>query len=78
MAAGSGVVAGAGILYMMSVTLSMLDNAPDWPTNGVLLLSAITGAILSLSLGIISGATEKPEPEEHESISLAARRMPVR
>src|SRR5216110_2471698 len=78
MAAGAGVVAGAGILYMMSVTLSMLDNAPDRPTNGVLLLSAITGAILSLALGIIIGATEKPEPEAQESIPLSARRLPVR
>src|SRR5213592_2402072 len=76
-AAGAGVVAGAGILYMLSVTLSMLDNAQDRPTNGVLLHSAITGAILALALGIIIGATEKPEPEEHESVSLAARRMPV-
>jgi len=78
MAAGAGVVAGGGILYMMAVTLSMLDNAPDRPTNGVLLLSAVTGAILALALGIIIGATEKPEPEAQESISLAARRMPVR
>src|SRR5207237_580673 len=78
MAAGAGVVAGAGILYMLSVSLSMLDNAPDRPTNGVLLLSAITGAILSLALGIIIGATEKPEPETQESISLSARRLPVR
>src|SRR5438445_3017798 len=78
MAAGAGVVAGGGILYMMAVTLSMLDNAPDRPTNGVLLLSALTGAILALALGIIIGATEKPEPEAQESISLAARRMPVR
>jgi tRNA A-37 threonylcarbamoyl transferase component Bud32 len=78
MAAGTGVVAGAGILYMMAVTLSMLDNAPDRPTDGVLLLSAITGAILSLALGIIIGATEKPEPEALESVPLAARRLPVR
>jgi tRNA A-37 threonylcarbamoyl transferase component Bud32 len=78
MAAGAGVVAGAGILYMMAISLSMLDNAPDRPTNGVLFLSAITGAILSLALGIIIGATEKPEPETHESISLSARRLPVR
>src|SRR3989475_1955952 len=78
MAAGAGVAAGGGILYMMAVTLSMLDNAPDRPTNGVLLLSAVTGAILALALGIIIGATEKPEPEAPESISLAARRMPVR
>src|SRR5213592_310297 len=78
MAAGAGVVAGAGILYMLSVSLSMLDNAPDRPTNGVLLLSAITGAILSLALGIIIGATEKPEPEAQESIPLSARRLPVR
>jgi hypothetical protein len=78
MAAGAGVVAGAGILYMQAVTLSMLDHAPDRPTNGVLLLSAITGAILSLALGIIIGATEKPAPEAQESISLSARRLPVR
>jgi tRNA A-37 threonylcarbamoyl transferase component Bud32 len=78
MALGAGVVAGAGILYMLSVTLSMLDNAPDRPTNGVLLLSAVTGAILSLALGIIIGATEKPEVETQESIPLSARRLPVR
>ena len=78
MAAGAGVAAGAGILFMMAISLSMLDNAPDRPTNGVLFLSAITGAILSLALGIIIGATEKPEPEAHESISLSARRLPVR
>jgi hypothetical protein len=78
MAAGAGVAAGAGILFMMAISLSMLDNAPDRPTNGVLFLSAITGAILSLAVGIIIGATEKPEPEAHESISLSARRMPVR
>jgi hypothetical protein len=44
----------------------------------VLFLSALTGAILSLALGIIIGATEKPEPEASESIPLAARRLPVR
>jgi hypothetical protein len=78
MAAGAGLVAGAGILYMLSVSLSMLDNAPDRPANGVLLLSALTGAILALALSIIIGATEKPEPEAAESISLSARRLPVR
>jgi hypothetical protein len=78
MAAGAGVAAGAGILFMLSVSLSMLDNAPDRPTNGVLFLSALTGAILALALGIIIGATEKPEPEAVESIPLSARRLPVR
>ena len=78
MAAGAGVVAGAAILYMLSVSLSMLDNAPDRPANGVLLLSAITGAILSLALAIIIGATEKPEPEAEAPLSLSARRLPVR
>src|SRR5437660_11047632 len=71
MAAGAGVVAGGGILYMMAVTLSMLDNAPDRPTNGVLLLSAVTGAILALALGISIGRTETPEPEAQECISVA-------
>jgi len=78
MAAGAGLVAGAAILYMLSVSLSMLDNAPDRPANGVLLLSALTGAILALALSIIIGATEKPEPEAAESIPLSARRLPVR
>ncbi|HEV8535528.1 MAG TPA: serine/threonine-protein kinase [Candidatus Limnocylindria bacterium] len=77
-AAGAGVGMGALILYMLAVTLSMLDNAPDRPTNGVLLLSALTGAILALAAGILIGASEKPEPEAPESISLSARRMPVR
>jgi hypothetical protein len=78
MAAGAGIAGGALILYMLAVTLSMLANAPDRPTSGVLLLSAITGAILALALGIIIGATEKPEPEAQPSLSLAARRLPVR
>jgi len=78
LAAGSGVAGGALILYLLAVTLSMLANAPDRPTSGVLLLSAITGAILALALGIIIGATEKPEPEAQPSLSLAARRLPVR
>ncbi len=78
MAAGAGVAGGALILYMLTLTLSMLANAPDRPTSGVLLLSAITGAILALALSIIIGATEKPEPEAQPSLSLAARRLPVR
>jgi len=78
MAAGAGVAGGALILYMLAVTLSMLANAPDRPTSGVLLLSAITGAILALALAIVIGATEKPEPEAQPSLSLAARRLPVR
>jgi len=78
MAAGAGVAGGALILYMLTLTLSMLANAPDRPTSGVLLLSAITGAILALALSIIIGATEKPEPEAQPSLSIAARRLPVR
>src|SRR3989454_4205465 len=78
MAAGAGVVTGAAFLYLMAVTLSMLYNAPDRPSNWWLLLSAITGAILSLALGIIIGATQKPEPEALETVSLSARRLPVR
>jgi len=78
MAAGAGVAGGALILYMLALTLSMLASAPDRPAAGVLFLSAITGAILALALSIIIGATEKPEPEAQPSISLAARRLPVR
>src|SRR5438445_5573754 len=59
LAAGAGVVAGAGILYMLSVSLSMLDKAHVRPTNGVLLLSAISGDMLSLALGLFNVATQK-------------------
>jgi hypothetical protein len=77
-AAGSGVVAGAAILYMLAVTLSMLDNAPGRPTDQMLLLSAITGAILALAAGVVISSTEQPAPEQQESIPLSARRLPVR
>jgi hypothetical protein len=77
-AAAAGVVAGAAILYMQAVTLSMLDNAPARPTDQVLLLSAITGAILALAAGVVISATEQPAPEQQESIPLSARRLPVR
>lgn len=78
LAAGSGVVAGAAIMWMLSVTLSMLDEAPGRPTNGVLLISAITGAILSLAAGVLISASEPPAPEAQESLPLSARRLPVR
>jgi tRNA A-37 threonylcarbamoyl transferase component Bud32 len=77
-AAAVGVTAGATILYMLAVTLSMLDEAPARPADGVLALSAIVGAILGLAAGVVIGASEKPEPEAEPSLPLSARRLPVR
>ena len=78
LAAGAGITGGAAILYMFSVTLSALDDAPGRPGNGVLFLAAMTGAILALAAGIVISATEQPEPEAEGSIPMSARRMPVR
>jgi len=78
LAAGAGITGGAAILYMFSVTLSALDDAPGRPRNGVLFLAAMTGAILALAAGIVISATEQPEPEAEGSIPMSARRMPVR
>jgi tRNA A-37 threonylcarbamoyl transferase component Bud32 len=77
-AVGAGVVSGAALLFMLAETWSPVSLAPERPATGVLLLSAIVGAILALASGVVISATEPPPPEAPESIPLAARRMPVR
>jgi protein kinase-like protein len=77
-AAAAGVSGGAALLYMLNVTLSMLDNAPGRPTNGELLLSAIIGAILALAAGVVISSTEQPVPEREPAPHVNARRVPVR
>ena len=77
-AVGAGVAAGAILLYMLAETWSPIALAAARPGAGALLLAAFVGAILALAAGVVISATEQPAPEETPSISLAARRMPVR
>ena len=76
-AAGAGVTAGAAILFMLAETWSPLAHAPERPASGVLLLAAVTGAILALAAGVVINATEEPEPLPQESMPMAGLRMRV-
>jgi tRNA A-37 threonylcarbamoyl transferase component Bud32 len=77
-AQGAGVVSGALILFLLFMTWSPLENAAGRPAESVLLVSAMVGVAFALALGIILGASQRPEPEEEPGPSMAARRLPVR
>jgi hypothetical protein len=44
----------------------------------VLFVSALVGVAFATALGVIIGATQRPEPEEEAAPTMAARRLPVR
>ena len=73
-----GVMSGAAILYLLFITWGPLDNAAGRPADSVLLVSAMVGVAFATALGVIIGATQRPEPEEEAAPSVAARRLPVR
>ncbi|MBU6424404.1 MAG: hypothetical protein KGQ88_10245, partial [Chloroflexi bacterium] len=77
-AAAVGVAAGAALLYMLFVTWGPLATSPDRPADGVLLASAVVGAVVALGLGVVVSATEPPSDEEVAPVPIAARRIPVR
>jgi tRNA A-37 threonylcarbamoyl transferase component Bud32 len=74
----AGVMAGAGILYLLFVTWGPLDHAAGRPADSVLLVSAMVGVAFATATGVIIGATQRPEVEEEPAPSVAARRLPVR
>jgi tRNA A-37 threonylcarbamoyl transferase component Bud32 len=74
----AGVMAGAGILYLLFVTWGPLDHAGGRPADSVLLVSAMVGVAFATATGVIIGATQRPEVEEEPAPSVAARRLPVR
>jgi tRNA A-37 threonylcarbamoyl transferase component Bud32 len=74
----AGVMAGAGILYLLFVTWGPLDHAAGRPSDSVLLVSAMVGVAFATATGVIIGATQRPEVEEEPAPSVAARRLPVR
>jgi len=73
-----GVMAGAVILYLLFITWGPLDHAAGRPADGVLFVSALVGVAFATALGVIIGATQRPEPEEEAAPTMAARRLPVR
>jgi len=74
----AGVMAGAGILYLLFVTWGPLDHAAGRPPDSVLLVSAMVGVAFATACGVVIGATQRPEVEEEPAPSVAARRLPVR
>jgi len=74
----AGVMAGAGILYLLFVTWGPLDHAAGRPADSVLLVSAMVGVAFATATGVIIGATQRPEVEEEPAPTVAARRLPVR
>ena len=75
----AGVMAGAGILYLLFVTWGPLDHAAGRPSDSILLVSAMVGVAFATATGVIIGATQRPEVEdEPPAPPVAARRLPVR
>ena len=73
-----GVASGAIILFLLFMTWGPLENAAGRPSEGVLAAAAFVGTAFALALGVVIGATQRPEPEEEPAPSVAARRLPVR
>jgi hypothetical protein len=73
-----GVASGAVILFLLFVTWGPLDNAAGRPADSVLFVAAVVGAAFGTALGVVIGATQRPEPEEEAAPAMAARRLPVR
>jgi cytochrome bd-type quinol oxidase subunit 1 len=77
-AQAAGVAAGALILFLLFITWGPLDHAAGRPADGVLFVAALVGAAFATAIGVIIGATQRPEVEEEAAPPMAARRLPVR
>jgi hypothetical protein len=73
-----GTFGGAAVLYMLFVATSPLAGAPGRSAESVLFVSALAGALLALAAGVVISATERTEPVEETTPSMAGRRMVVR
>ena len=73
-----GVLAGAAVLYMLFVTWMPLAASPGRPADGLLFVSAMTGAFLAIAMGVVISATERPDEEEEPLPAMAGRHSPVR
>ena len=73
-----GTFSGAAVLYMLFVATSPLALAVGRSADSVLFVSALAGALLALAAGVVISATERPEPVEESTPTMAGRRSAVR
>jgi len=73
-----GVLAGAAVLYMLFVTWTPLAGSPGRPADGLLFVSAMTGAFLAIAMGVVVSATERPEEQDEPLPAMAGRHISVR
>ncbi len=73
-----GAMSGASILFMIFITWGPLAGAAARASEGVLLLSAMVGAIIATAAGVVINATQQSEEHEEHAPPVAARRLPVR
>jgi hypothetical protein len=63
---------------MLFVTWMPLAASPGRPADGLLFVSAMTGAFLAIAMGVVISATERPDEEEEPLPAMAGRHSPVR
>ena len=75
-----GVAVGAAVFYVLFETWGPLTASPGRPIASLLLISAVTGALVALAAGVVIGAIGRGDEEEDDEPlpSMAARRIPVR
>jgi hypothetical protein len=73
-----GISAGAAVLYMLFVTWAPLALSPGRPSDGILFVAALVGAILAIATSVVISATERPEAEDEPLPAMAGRHMVVR
>lgn len=73
-----GVFAGAAVLYMLFLTWMPLASSPGRPADGLLFVSALSGALLAIAMGVVVSATERPEDQAVASPPMAGRHISVR
>ena len=74
----TGVGAGAAVLYMLFVTWAPLSASPGRPADGILFVSAFTGAALAIAASIVISATERPDEADEPLPAMAGRHATVR
>ena len=73
-----GISAGAAVLYMLFVTWTPLSGSPGRPSDGILFVSAMVGAVLAIAASVVISATERSEEDDEPMPAMAGRHVAVR